>query len=173
MSNELLLALVGILGTLGGTFAGSLFSFLSLKRQFSQSIRTIRLNRTFDSYENLLEIIIAAQVHMTYADKGVQHRLSTILYESTQFRAWYPEYLQAWHQKKYLLDLKSLTACEKLAAFIIDLNNEYPGFRAESKDKPQIETLSKLFEIHMRFFDLLSECYESLRAYLLSGIEKE
>ncbi|MGD0036883.1 MAG: hypothetical protein ABSC53_06290 [Bacteroidota bacterium] len=172
LSNELILGVMGTLCTLLGAFFGALFSYLSLNKQFSHSIKKLRIDRTFDSYENLLELIIAAQSYKTSTVDNIKYTFSAVLFEEKNFRVWYGAFLKAFHQKKYLLDSQSLASCEKLSSFIVAFLNKYPWFRADRSDSEKFPTLSELIDCHKEYFGLLSEAYDSLKNFLLHDIEK-
>ena len=171
MKSEVLIALIGILGTATVAFIGTLFSYLTHKDEHTQFIKRMRAERRFEAYENLLKLVIAAQITQFTKKDGKRINLSTVLMEREHFVVWYPEFQGAWHSKQYLLDLESLKACEALSDFISEVINKYPTFRG-GKPNPKSATEEEFFELHARFLPILDLAHKSLKKFLLTGIEK-
>jgi hypothetical protein len=176
LSNETILAVLGIAGTLFGTIGGAYFSYRSIDKQFSQSIKKMRIDRTFTTYESLLEIIIAAQSKAFVTHGDIRSPISPILVDPEIFRSWYTQFQTLWHQKQYLLDEKSLIACRSIAEHLAKFTAKYPQFKSgilENRNVQSVEiNYQEVSSFHKEFLALLDVAHQSLRDFLLHKIEE-
>ena len=166
LSNETLLAILGVAGTLIGTLGGAYFAYRSIDKQFSQSIKKMRVERTFLAYEQLLEVIIAVQSILTFEGKRMSPALAI-----QHFSLWYSQFQPLWHQKQYLLDDESLIACRRIAEFIARFTEKYPQFRTGQVPEgfpsgPTPELIQDVVASHSEFLALL-EAARSLETNLI------
>ena len=172
MKIELLIALIGILGTVTVSFIGTLFAYLTHKNEFAQFVKKIRVERTFQAYEKLLELVIMAQITQLHNKDGKKLSMSSVLMEKENFKTWYPEFHKAWHTKQYLLDSDSMNTCKVVADFITKVIKKYPTFGGGEAIQHSA-TEEEFFDLHSRFLSILESAHESLKKFLNSGIEKE
>jgi hypothetical protein len=171
-NTNLILGLAGIAGTLLGSFIGAIFAYKSLNKQFSNSIKMMRVERTFVAYERLLELVINAQVTRFSMMEGRRINLSSALFDGANFKAWYPQYLSAWFTKQYLLDDPAATSCKAVGDWISNFLNMHQSYRVGQEEKPEFATLEALEDTHKQFFVLLENAHRDLKEFLRHRIEK-
>ena len=162
-SNELLLAIIGITGTLLGIFIGAFFSYKSIDKQFKHSIKRMLIERKISAYDELLEIIVTAQGtrRVIDTDKSI-YKVSVILSSSKYFSQWFVPYHLAWAQKKYQLDPSSLSCCSDVSDFIQEFLDNHPEWHS---NPPAVDATELSRDLHSRFLSLLENAYNSLKVY--------
>ena len=163
--------IIAVAGTLGGVFIGVFFSYLSINKQFKQSIKKMRIERKIVAYEDLLSFVIAAKASRKIEINGSRHEISVILMKPQYFSKWYPDYHIAWNQKQYHLDPTSLKNCELLSDFIQEFIDSHPKWHLSTDPNDAQQEISA--EIHKKFLLLLNSAYESLKVYLNKDIEND
>jgi hypothetical protein len=170
MKPEILTALIGVGGTAVGAFVGAWFAYLSQKNQHIQLVKKMRVERTFDAAENLLQLIITmrATAYVTY---GKQRFEVALMFKSpSRLSEWYLDFQRAWYAKQYLIDANSIECCKLIHRYLVDTFQKYPDLLNPDK-KPEF-TADQFSELHANFLTLLAKAEESLKKFLLHDLEK-
>jgi hypothetical protein len=169
MDCNIVTALIAVGGTALGVLITSWFNLLSKKSEHKVFIKRFRAERTFDFCEQLISHILRAEYtdFIDFAGKKVE--VYHFLQRKEHFKNWYAQYVDTWYSKQYLLNNRSLIACQKLNKFLYDLTDSHEQLIRESSLKPLTpEQLAKASE---ELRPLLFEVHESLQSFLQHGIE--
>ncbi|MGD0037333.1 MAG: hypothetical protein ABSC53_08580 [Bacteroidota bacterium] len=162
-------ALIGVGGTALGVFIASWFNLLAKKAEHNVFIRRFRFERSFAFCEQLISHIYSAEYTGLIDYNGKKVQVYHLLQQKEKFLNWYTNFVDTWRSKQYLLDKRSLVACQKLTRFLFALTDSHEQLIRESSLKPL--TQEELAKVTEELRPLLFEVHESLQAFLQCGIE--
>jgi hypothetical protein len=169
MNTTITTALIGVGGTALGVFIASWFNLLAKKAEHNVFIRRFRFERSFAFCEQLISHVYSAEYTGLIDYKGEKVQVYHLLQQKETFLDWYAQFVDTWRSKQYLLDKRSLVACQELTRFLLALTDLHGQLIRESSLKPL--TQEQLAEVTAKLRPLLFEVHESLRAFLQCGIE--
>ena len=168
ISNESLLAIIGVAGTLLGVIISSTFTYLTKRSEHALFVKRLRAEKLFELYDSLLFRIVQGEATDFFDVNGQKRPIVIILTSPDSFEQWYIPFTATWFQKRHLFDDQSLDAVRAVHNFLL------PVVGRAGSVRDSIGSLSRedAFQLSEQLLPLLSHSYQVLREYLFHGLEK-